>query len=190
MAILLTPNRSYPYPDYAETANFPLQIQNFATAVDTDVQAQYTAVAAAQNRIGVRCTGSAAQSIPTGGGGAAATYATEDYDNGNFFVIGSPDRFTIPVTGLYLLGFRATFVGFTTTPPAGGNVRNVFVEQNLVSAPLAGITQYGNSSGTVVSLTALISFTAGTIVRFILRQDTGSAQNTTTRRASISLVTT
>ena len=32
-----TPERNYPYPEYATANNAPAQIQSFATAVDTDI---------------------------------------------------------------------------------------------------------------------------------------------------------
>src|SRR5215467_13563052 len=140
MAIINTPNRAYPYPDYAQTANFPTQIQNFANAVDADVQALATAVTSALNRPGVRVTAIPAQSVPTGGGGAAATFDTEDYDNGGFFTLGSPDRLIIPVTGLYVGAFRCTFASNDT------GVRNAYVEQALTTN-LQGTTSAAGSAG-------------------------------------------
>lgn len=183
MAIIPTPNRAYPYPDYAQTANFPLQIQNFATAVDTDVQALANAVATAKNRPGVRASGVPAQAVPTGGGGAAATFDTEDYDNGGFFTLGAPDRFTITTTGLYLVAFRCTFASNDT------GVRNAYLEQNL-AAVINGVTQTAGAAGGVTgSFTALLDFIVGDVIRFILRQDSGAPLNVTTKRAALSLVT-
>jgi len=183
MAILNTPNRAYPYPDYSETADFPTQIQNFANAVDADVQALATAVSAALDRPGVRVSGVPAQSVPTGGGGAAATFDTEDYDNGGFFTLATPDRFTIPIDGLYVGAFRCTFASNDT------GVRNAYLEQGLVTN-VQGVTQAAGAAGAATgSFTFIQSFPVGAIVRFIMRQDSGGSLNVTTKRASLSLVT-
>ncbi len=104
-----TPNRSYTYPLYSDPMDFPAQIQDLATDIDTDVTALTAQIAAAQERPSVRVTSGTSQNITTG----VATnliFTTTDYDNDTM------TDFTSGVVlndrGVYWITGRATFNAF------------------------------------------------------------------------------
>jgi hypothetical protein len=101
--------RGYTYPCYSDSTDFPAQMQDLATDIDTDVQGILDNVIDAQNdppSLKAQTTGVA---TAIGAGLLVTlTFTTEIYDNTNMIVAPSP-TITIPVEGLYLISFGCTF---------------------------------------------------------------------------------
>jgi hypothetical protein len=107
-----TPNRAYTYPTYTDAMDFPAQIQELATDIDTDVTTLVSQVTGAKNRPSVRVSASVAQNITTATN-TLLTFATENYDNDAMANLGvTPTAITLNDSGIYLLTGRATFNAF------------------------------------------------------------------------------
>lgn len=159
-----TPNRGYTYPLYTEpTKDFPAEIQELATDIDTDVTLLQSFITGAFNRRAVRISSAAGQVIPTGvtttvswlGGGA-------DYDNG------TPPMANLTATGglaLYERGVYeiSAYVGFVA--PGSGTAR-MSVEfassAGFISMPAMVSTRGDSRDNTWVALTAL-HYLTGTV---------------------------
>lgn len=103
--------RGYTYPCYTDPTNFPAQMQDLATDIDTDITNILTDITQARNNppsLKVQTTG-VATAI---GAGALITlsFATEIYDPTNMITVPS-STITIATEGLYLFGFSCTFTG-------------------------------------------------------------------------------
>jgi len=105
-----TPERNYPYPEYATANNAPAQIQSFATAVDTDIlsflqQPRQAANAYPSARVW-RAVGNQAIANNTS---VTLTYTAETFDNNSFFDIGvSTTNVVVNTAGVYLIGCSVT----------------------------------------------------------------------------------
>lgn len=65
-------------------------------------------------RPGARVRRTSTQSIATGASFTAISFDTEVFDQGNFWVVGSPTLFTIPETGMYIFGGNAIWAANAT----------------------------------------------------------------------------
>ena len=102
--------RGYTYPLYTDPANFPAQVQDFATDVDADVQAivnsANTALTAAPS---VRISATANQAIAANTN-VIVTWATEEYDNAAMGNLGvNNERITFTSTGYYIISAEVNF---------------------------------------------------------------------------------
>ena len=99
---------------------------------------------------------------------------TKDFDTASYWSAGTPDRFTVPVTGQYLVTGSASFVANAT----GNRIVGFF--KNLSTAILYGGTTQPTNSGTnqsQISATYIFSLTAGDTVQFAVFQSSGGALN-------------
>ena len=100
----------------------------------------------------------------------------EIYDVGGFWVVGSPTRLTIPVSGIYDMFCSATF-----NTSSGGQGRSVFVRINGVgTAWLIHNGKTGGFSGTqptYVIASGPWQFTAGDYIEMGVYQDSGGPLN-------------
>lgn len=177
--------RGYPYPVYTDVANPTVQIGNFATAVDTDVQAQAARITAALNRPSVRVTATANQSI-TANTDTFATFATEVYDNDSMGNLGvNNDRITFTTAGIYLVTAEVNFVQNGNATTNGRQVVLVHSTQNEV----AWTSRRGAQSiDTEETLAYLISVAAATFIRVRVRHNSGAAVNISARSLSATRV--
>lgn len=108
--------RGYTYPLYTDAIDFPAQMQDLATDVDTDMQALLNLIAVAKNRPSARMTATANQAIVQNTD-TTVTFATEAYDNFNMIDIPTNNtRIQLQQAGIYMLTGRVSF----TAPMAAG----------------------------------------------------------------------
>ena len=100
--------RGYTYPLYTDPRDFPAQIQDLATDIDTDVAAQLALQTNHLDEPSARVSANAALAIASNTD-VTLTWATEEYDNAGLFVIGSPTIFTVNELGLYWIHAWAEF---------------------------------------------------------------------------------
>lgn len=168
--------RGYPYPLYTDPADFPAQSQAFATAVDTDVQAQVASTADALYSPSAWVSASANQAI----GSATATlltFATEDYDNAAMANLGvNNERLTITETGFYLV---SAWVLFAASGASGGRR---MVLTSSATGDIAWDSRIGSTTEIVeISITSGVYATAGTFIRVVVEQTTLGSVNAQNR---------
>jgi hypothetical protein len=179
--------RGYTYPLLTDPADFPTQIQDFAQDVDTDVQAQVTATAAALNAPSARASHSLNQAINPSTF-TFVTFNTEEYDNAAMVNLGvNNDRITFTSTGIYLVEAQVNFA------PNGNAVvggRKGAIVQNLSGVSEAHNTIPGiQTFATELSITSLINVvTIGDFVRLRVIHDSGAALNVDARSISATKV--
>jgi len=176
--------RGYPYPLYSDPANFPAQSQAFATAVDTDVQAQVASIADALQSPSAAVSATANQAIANTTI-TVVTFATEDYDNAAMANLGvNNDRLTITETGFYLLSAFVTFA--TNGNAAGGRAMQI---ANLGGTAYGRQSLRGSATELVeLSCTTAVSLTAADVIRVVVRQTSGASENITARAFSATKV--
>jgi len=101
----------------------------------------------------------------------AITFDHEVYDVGSFWTSGSPTRFTVPVTGLYLIhGFVEWNNGSTS------GLRRLWIRRNgadILAKEEDGITTHTNKVQQTISTTYLL--TAADYVELYARQSSGGS---------------
>lgn len=178
--------RGYPYPLYSDPANFPTQMQNFATAVDTDVQAQVTAIATAQAAPSARVSASANQAVAANTL-VIVTYAVEEFDNAAMGNLGvNNDRLTFTSTGVYLIESN---INMASNGNATVNARQVEIFTNL-GGSIGFTSEPGiQNSASETTLTTLYRVaTVGDFVRVRVLQNSGAALNIDVRSLSATKV--
>lgn len=116
--------RGYTYPLYTDPHNFPADMLDLATDVDTDVQNQINAQTSALDQPCASVSASAALAIASNTD-VTLTFATEDYDNAGLWVIGSPTIFTVNELGIYFIEADALWSGNTDSTLSGVSLRIV-----------------------------------------------------------------
>jgi hypothetical protein len=115
-----------------------------------------------------------AQSI-TSGVQTAIIFDTEVVDVGGLWAPGSPDRFTIPAAGVYLIGGHMVFAGHAT-----GNARLAGIALNTVPN-LYSYVQIPASTASFTpafSVSVMLSLAAGNVVFLSVGQDSGTVLST------------
>jgi hypothetical protein len=124
--------RGYSYPLYTDPTNFPTQMQDLATDVDTDMQTLVNQIFAAKNRPSARATATAAQAIPINTD-TVVTFAVEAYDNNAMIDLATNNtRIQLQQAGIYMLTTRISFaaagpagwVGMVRMDSSGGLIAN------------------------------------------------------------------
>ena len=177
--------RGYAYPLYTDPANATAQIAAFATAVDTDVQAQANRISGALNYPSVRISATANQSIAISTD-TYATFATEDYDNDSMANLGvNNDRITFTTAGIYLVSAEVNFVNNLNATTNGRAVVLVSSTLNEIAwNSLRGTT----AADTEETLPYLHQATAGEFLRVRVRHNSGAAVNISARSLSATRV--
>jgi hypothetical protein len=178
--------RGYRYPLYTDPADFPTQSQNFATDVDTDVQALVNTANSALAAPSARVSASANQNIPANTL-TFVTFAVEEYDNAAMGNLGvNNDRLTFTSTGIYLVEAQ---VNFAPNGNATVNGRSGEFVQNL-SAFTARHSEPGiQTFATEWALSSLIKVSSvGDFVRVRVLQNSGAALNIDARSLSATKV--
>lgn len=178
--------RGYTYPLYGDLANFPAQMQDFATDVDTDVQALVDRQTDALNRASARVSETANQNIAANTN-VFLTFSTEEYDNASMANLGvNNDRLTFTETGIYLVTAEVNFASNGNATVGG---RLMMIVPNL-SAEKGHDTRRGaQSMDTEMTTTILLQVvTVGDFVRVRVHQNSGAALNVSARSFSATKV--
>jgi hypothetical protein len=149
--------RGYTYPLYGDTQDFPTQIQDFATDVDTDVQSLVDQVAGALDR--VSCSLSSATGIVVPNATTTLmTWSTVQYDNDSMAAL--PNSIVLNDSGIYLLMARVTFDATATAGDTSAQAWFTSSAGFITNPAFTGITDLG-TAGKGVTLHAL-HYTDGT----------------------------
>lgn len=180
--------RGFPYPLYTDPANFPTQSQNFANAVDADVQAQVNAINTALAAPSGRAEATANQNIPASTP-TFVTFATEAYDNAAMVNLGvNNDRITFTSTGVYLVEAQVNFASNGNATVRG---RRAELVQNLATVTALNTIPGIQTLAVEMSLTGLFRVvTIGDFIRLRVTQDSGAALNIDARSISAMKVST
>lgn len=179
--------RGYTYPVYGDTADFPAQIGNLATDIDTDMQSLYDRVSAGKNQSALYLRGTATQNI-NNNANVAAVFDTEYYDNTDMVLF--PAGATTAVftqTGLYIASARATFLNDGVNNVNARQVSLIADGTNVLARKSLGISSF-TSVATAVAVTALFWIAAGSTLQVIQRQNSGAVQSTSTRSLTLARV--
>lgn len=177
--------RGYTYPLLTDVADFPAQILDFATDVDTDVAAQVTEIAADLNAPSARISASANQNIAANAD-TFATFAVEEYDNAAMGNLGvNNDRLTFTSTGVYLVQAEVNF-SFNGNATVNGRLARLDFSTGVVAIDTRRGAQ---SMDTEMSITYPFQCTViGQFVRLVVRQESGAALNISARSMSATKV--
>lgn len=178
--------RGYTYPLYTDPADFPSDMQDFATDVDADVAALAVRQTAALNRASARVSASANQAIAANTD-TFATFATEEYDNAAMANLGvNNDRLTFTEDGIYLVTAE---VNFASNGNATVNGRSMKFVGNLFGNLAHDSRRGAQSMDTEMTITALYRcVTVGDFIRVQVRQESGAALNISARSFSATKV--
>jgi len=184
-----TVNRGYPYPEYTNGADFPAQVQAFATAVDTDLANNLRDPALlALDAPSVRAfRGTGTQNIPTGVNTTLQYDLLPTYDNDNMYDgTVSLTNITVQTPGVYLI---TGSVNLAQTGVAGGSAALIVMSSGgVVQNPVGDSREIDNDKPTSISCTTLhnVAVVPETITMFVRHNHAGAltasiAQITMTR---------
>jgi hypothetical protein len=182
-----TPNRGYPYPDYADPANFPADHAALALAVDADMNALFVASDAAYDQPSARATRMANQAVATGVN-VTLTYTAEAYDNDAIFDLGtSTSNMVIQTPGVYLVSGSIT-IG--SDGAAGGAVALILSSTGaLLANPFGMSRELDNDRETSLSYTTLhyVPTTPETLSQTV-RHNHGASLNVTNAQFTVTRI--
>lgn len=171
-------SRGYSYPLYTDPADFPAQIQDLATDIDTDMDSLWDRLTAGYNQAACRVRAATINQSIANNTDVAASFAEELYDNAGMVDLGtSATTINITQTGTYLAVGRATFAAGTS----GSGRQLALVSSGSLGTVGRKSQPQDSASGVPVNLTVLFWAAAGTTLQLIQRQNSGAAINTTTR---------
>ncbi|TXS16348.1 hypothetical protein EAO70_12990 [Streptomyces sp. adm13(2018)] len=186
--IYTTDNRGYPYPDYNELGDFPDAIENFATAVDTDLTNSLDApIDAAIEAKSCRASRELTTQTIATGVNVTLAYDTESYDNDNMInLAGSTTNIVVQSPGVYLLSCS---VNLAATGVAGGAAAIVAASTGgVIPNPIGTSKNLDNDKATSLSCMTLhrVATVPETLTAFVRHNHAGSltasgAQFTATR---------
>jgi len=177
--------RGYTYPLYGDTQNFPAQIQDLATDIDTDVDGLYDARAAALYAPTGVASFTGALALASGVT-TTVTFDTELYDNANMVdIAGAPTDISIPSVGNYLISASVRY----STGAAGSCALLVISPGGFVN-DVVSVTKLTNTAfPTSISAVALTRCTSTVEnIRVQVRQLTGGAMTVTSVRLQVTKV--
>jgi hypothetical protein len=181
-----TPNRGYPYPDYADPANFPADHAALALAVDSDMDVLFDAATLAYDEPSARATRMANQNIPANVS-TTLTYTAEAYDNDNIFTLAAPGNMVIQTPGLYFVSGSMT-IG--SDGAAGGAVALIAASSGALLANPFGVSrELDNDRETSLSYTTLhyVPVAPETLSQFV-RHNHGAALNVTNAQFTVTRI--
>lgn len=183
--------RGYTYPLYTDVQNFPAQIQDFATDVDTDVQAQIALQTNYLDQPAARVSATAAQAVASNTD-VTLTWAVEEYDNAGLWVIGSPTIFTVNELGIYLISAWANWSGNLDSTLSAVSLR---IQSSAVGTPRArndirrGVDSTPDSIAASAHVSTLHEVTViGETISIIARHNLPVASQVTDRAFSITKI--
>lgn len=148
-----TPNRGYPYPDYADPANFPADHAALALAVDADLNAIFTARDAAYDQPSARAIRSGGVLAVPANVNTTVVYNSETYDNDGIFDLAAPTAMVIQTPGVYFVSGSITMA---PSGAAGGAVALIAASTGALLANPFGVSrELDNDRETSLSYTTL-----------------------------------
>lgn len=165
-----TPNRAYTYPLYADTQDFPADIQELAEDIDADVQAIYNQIQLSYDQPSAYITG-AGQVIPSNVS-TTCTFTAEFYDNDAMVDIALfPTRIQIQTPGVYLVcgWIRIQGNGNATLSGAGLTLAS---SGGVIANPALSSKRLDNDKSTSITAAALhITLAAGDNITMFVRHN-------------------
>jgi hypothetical protein len=175
--------RGYSYPLYTDAHDFPAAIQDLATDIDTDVQAQVNLETNMLDQPSARVSANAPLVIASNTD-VTVTYATEEYDNGGLFVIGSPTIFTFTELGLYWIEGGAEWSSNADSTTSACQLRLVSSAFGIRAAhsPRRGVDSTPDTIGAYVNVSCLHEITVvGETISMVARHNLPVASQLTNR---------
>lgn len=182
--------RGYSYPLYTDPRDFPAQMQDLATDIDTDVAAQLALQTNMLDQPSARVSASAPLALAASTD-VTVTWATEEYDNAGLFVIGSPTIFTVNELGLYWIHAYAEFSSNADSTTAGCSLRIVSSAfgNRAAHGPRRGVDSTPDSLACFVNVSTLHEITVvGETISVVARQSLPGASQVTNRAFSITKI--
>lgn len=182
--------RGYSYPLYTDAHDFPAQMQDFATDVDTDVQNQVNTLADALAQPAARVTASAAQ-VVAANTDVTLTWALEVTDNANLFTLVAPTIFTVNELGLYLISVSGEWSGNadSTTSACGFRIQSSAGGVRARHEIRRGINSVPDTMATEVHVNTLHEITVvGETISVIARHNLPVASQVTEREFTITKI--
>jgi hypothetical protein len=179
-----TPNRGYPYPEYDDPQDVRQNIQDLATAVDTDMDLLHNAISLSINSPSVSLFNTTAQPIAAGVQ-TTLTWSTQSYDSDAMWdPAPDPTIITFQTSGIYLL---TCMVGFAAT--ADATPRDAVAEimtSGLPSPVVSKSLLMDQTTTTYFALAVPYPATAGDTAHVRVRHDGVAAINVTDTRFNVS----
>lgn len=172
--------RGYTYPLYTDQADFPAQLQDLATDVDTDMDALFDRLTAGYNMAACYVRASGVNQAIAVSTDVTATYDTELYDNQGMVNLGvSNTTINFVQTGIYLASGRATFL-------SNGNATINGRQISLVTTGSLGTVarksfEGAQNTASIVTCQALFFASSGDTMTMVQRQNSGASLNSSTR---------
>lgn len=182
--------RGYTYPLYTDPRDFPAQMQDLATDIDTDVAAQLALQTNHLDEPSARVSANAALAIASNTD-VTLTWATEEYDNAGLFVIGSPTIFTVNELGLYWIHAWAEFSSNADSTTSGCLLRIVSSAfgTRASHSPRRGVDSTPDSIACRVNVSTLHEITVvGETISIVGRHNLPVASQVTNRAFSITKI--
>lgn len=182
--------RGYTYPLYTDPHDFPTQIQDLATDIDSDIQGQINLQANMLDQPSARASASAAQAIASNTD-VTVTYATEDYDNAGMFTLVSPTIMTVSELGLYWISASANWSGNADSTTSAVQLRIVSSAFGIRAAhsPRRGVNSTPDSIEADVNVSCLHEITVvGETISVVARHNLPVGSQLTNRNLTITKI--
>lgn len=172
--------RGYTYPLYSDQGDFPAQLQDLATDVDTDMDSLFDRLVSGYNMAAARVRSSGINQAIAVSTDVTATFAEELYDNQGMVDLGTSNTtLTFTQTGLYVAAGRSTFL-------SNGNATVNARQISLVTTGALGIVarksvQGAQNTATPLSVMSLFFASSGDTLTMVQRQNSGASVNSSTR---------
>jgi hypothetical protein len=181
--------RGYTYPLYTDPHDFPADMSNLALDIDADVQSIINEQTDSLDQPSARVSASAALAIASNTD-VTLTWATEEFDVGGMFVIGSPTIFTIAEAGIYEIHASCLWAPNTDSTTSGCGLRI----QSSVGGTLArheqrrGVNATPDSQLTESHVMTVANLAVATTISVIARHNLPSSNNITFREFTITKI--
>lgn len=172
-------SRGYTYPLYSDGNNFPAQMQELATDIDTDMDALFDRLTSGYNMAAARVRSTGINQAVATATDVNATFTEEIYDNTGMVNLGTSNTtLTFTQTGLYIASARVSFAGNGGAP--GARQLRIVTSGSLATVARKSIAGDLVQS-TIVATACLFWAASGDTVVLTQRHDAGVTIQSTTR---------
>lgn len=179
-------SRGYTYPLYTDGTDFPAQIQELATDIDTDMDQLFDRVIAGNIQAACSIESTVVQAVANNTD-VTATWATETYDNDAMVNLGvSNTTVNLNDSGIYIASVRVTM---NTNGNGEGRQVSIVTTGTLGTVGRKSI-QGETGAGVAVNLTSLFYSAGGTTLTVVMRQNSGLSLNALSRKLQVAKVST
>lgn len=186
-----TTPRGYPYPLYSDPMDPAQDLQDLATAVDTDMDALWDRLIAGYNQPGVYLRGTGNQAVANNTD-VTATYTAEVYDNGNMANLAvSTTNVNIVQTGIHIAMGRVSWAANGAALAGARQISLVssgalgVLARRSVNADTGVIAPAGTTATAIVMSFYAVS---GTTVTMVQRQNSGAVIQSATRSLAVARI--